>query len=155
MKKKRDDSVSLSLKVTRIMKITLILILVGVIQVSATTYAQEHRISVSVKNGTFYDVVSQIERQSEFMFFYKSEEIDGNQRINLNAKNKLVSEILDEITKNNNLTYKVYKNEDWIKDNIDHCTNNGGEHTDLCKSLCCNERVHSHNDQYKTFFVQM
>ena len=83
MKKKRDDSVSLSLKVTRIMKITLILILVGVIQVSATTYAQE------------------------FMFFYKSEEIDGNQRINLNAKNKLVSEILDEITKNNNLTYKV------------------------------------------------
>ena len=31
MKKKRDDSVSLSLKVTRIMKITLILILVGVI----------------------------------------------------------------------------------------------------------------------------
>jgi len=42
MKKKRDDSVSLSLKVTRIMKITLILILVGVIQVSATTYAQEH-----------------------------------------------------------------------------------------------------------------
>ena len=86
MKKKRDDSVSLSLKVTRIMKITLILILVGVIQVSATTYAQEHRISVSVKNGTFYDVVSQIERQSEFMFFYKSEEIDGNQRINLNAK---------------------------------------------------------------------
>ena len=102
MKKKRDDSVSLSLKVTRIMKITLILILVGVIQVSATTYAQEHRISVSVKNGTFYDVVSQIERQSEFMFFYKSEEIDGNQRINLNAKNKLVSEILDEITKNNN-----------------------------------------------------
>lgn len=49
MKKKRDDSVSLSLKVTRIMKITLILILVGVIQVSATTYAQEHRISVSVK----------------------------------------------------------------------------------------------------------
>ena len=104
MKKKRDDSVSLSLKVTRIMKITPILILVGVIQVSATTYAQEHRISVSVKNGTFYDVVSQIERQSEFMFFYKSEEIDGNQRINLNAKNKLVS---DEITKNNNLTYKV------------------------------------------------
>ena len=83
MKKKRDDSVSLSLKVTRIMKITLILILVGVIQVSATTYAQEHRISVSVKNGTFYDVVSQIERQSEFMFFYKSEEIDGTQRINL------------------------------------------------------------------------
>ena len=68
MKKKRDDSVSLSLKVTRIMKITLILILVGVIQVSATTYAQEHRISVSVKNGTFYDVVSQIKDNLNLCF---------------------------------------------------------------------------------------
>lgn len=91
------------------MKITLMLILVGILQISATTYAQEHRISVSVENGTFYDVVSQIEKQSEFMFFYKSEEIDNDQRINLNAKNKLVSEILNEITKNNNLTSLLSK----------------------------------------------
>ena len=107
MKKERDDSRLLSLKITRIMKITAILILAGILQVSAVTYAQEHRISVAVENGTFYDVVSQIEKQSEFMFFYKSEEIDNNQRINLKVKNKLVSEILSEITKNNNLTYKI------------------------------------------------
>ena len=100
MKKKRDDSAFLSLKTTRIMKITAIFILAGILQVSAVTYAQEHRISVEVKNGTFYEVVSQIEKQSKFMFFYKSEEIDNNQRINLNVKNKLVSEILNEITKN-------------------------------------------------------
>lgn len=107
MKKERDDSRLLSLKITRIMKITAIFILAGIIQVSAVTYAQEHRISVAVENGTFYDVVSQIEKQSEFMFFYKSEEIDNNQRINLKVKDKLVSEVLSEITKNNNLTYKI------------------------------------------------
>ena len=59
MKKKRDDSAFLSLKTTRIMKITAIFILAGILQVSAVTYAQEHRISVEVKNGTFYEVVSQ------------------------------------------------------------------------------------------------
>ena len=53
---------------------------------SAVTYAQEHRISVEVKKWNFYEVVSQIEKQSKFMFFYKSEEIDNNQRINLNVK---------------------------------------------------------------------
>ncbi|MFQ8829291.1 MAG: hypothetical protein ACLR80_06805 [Parabacteroides merdae] len=53
MKKKRDDSAFLSLKTTRIMKITAIFILAGILQVSAVTYAQEHRISVEVKNGTF------------------------------------------------------------------------------------------------------
>lgn len=107
MEKERDDSVLLLLKITRIMKITLILALVGILQLSATTYAQEQRISVVVENGTFYDVVSQIEKQSEFMFFYKSEEIDNNQRISLKVKDKLVSEILDEIAKNNNLTYRI------------------------------------------------
>lgn len=107
MKKKQDDSILLPLKIVHVMKITLMLVLVGIIQVSAATYAQEHRISVHVKNGTFYDVVSQIEKQSEFMFFYKSEEISGIQRINLNVKDKLVSEILNEITKNNNLSYTI------------------------------------------------
>lgn len=107
MKKERDGSRLLPLKITRIMKITLILALAGILQISATTYAQEHRISVSVENGTFYDVVSQIEKQSEFMFFYRSEEIDDNLRINLSVRDKLVSDILNEITKNNNLTYKI------------------------------------------------
>lgn len=107
MKKERDGSRLLPLKMTRIMKITLILALAGILQISATTYAQGHRISVSVENGTFYDVVSQIEKQSEFMFFYRSEEIDDNLRINLQVRDKLVSDILNEITKNNNLTYKI------------------------------------------------
>jgi len=107
MKKKRDYSERLCLKIWHIMKITTILILLGVIHVSAATYAQEHRISVEIENGTFYDVVSQIEKQSEFMFFYKSEEIDNGQRITLRANNKLVADILNEITKSRDLSYKI------------------------------------------------
>ena len=106
MKKKREGS-QLPLKITRIMKIMLMFILVGIMQASANTYAQEHRITLSIENGTFYDVVSQIEKQSEFMFFYKSEEIDNTQKINLNVKDKLISEVLNEIMKNSDLTYKV------------------------------------------------
>ncbi len=106
MKKKREGS-QLPLKITRIMKIMLMFILVGIMQASANTYAQEHRITLSIENGTFYDVVSQIEKQSEFMFFYKSEEIDNTQKISLNVKDKLISEVLNEIMKNSDLTYKV------------------------------------------------
>lgn len=39
MKKERDDSRLLSLKITRIMKIMLMFILVGILQISAITYA--------------------------------------------------------------------------------------------------------------------
>ena len=107
MKKKRDGTTKLCLKTGRIMKITTILILAGIIHVSATTYAQNQRISVQIENGTFYDVVSQIEKQSEFMFFYKSEEIDNNNRITLKAHNKLVSEILNEVLNKRDLSYKI------------------------------------------------
>ena len=53
------------------MKILLILILVGVIQVSAHNVRNRNiGFPVSVKeNGTFYDVVSIDRKTTEFMFF--------------------------------------------------------------------------------------
>ncbi|MDR1407801.1 MAG: TonB-dependent receptor [Tannerella sp.] len=89
------------------MKLTIILIMAGVMYVSASSYAQEHRLSIEVKNGTFYDIVTQIEKQSEFMFFYKSEEIDNSQRVTLIARNKLVSEILNELVSDQGLSYRI------------------------------------------------
>src|SRR5574344_1166876 len=106
MENKLSDII-LYLKIGRILKITMVFLLLGIIQVSAASYAEDHRISVAVENGTFYDVISQIEKQSEFMFFYKSEEIDNNQRYTLNMKDKTASEVLNVITKNNHLSYRI------------------------------------------------
>jgi TonB-linked SusC/RagA family outer membrane protein len=107
MNKKRIKKDNVCLKIGRIMKLTIILALAGVAYASASSYAQEHRVSVEVKNGTFYDVVTQIERQSEFMFFYKSAEIDNSQHITLIAKNKLVSEVLNELISEQGLNYRI------------------------------------------------
>jgi TonB-linked SusC/RagA family outer membrane protein len=63
--------------------------------------------SITVKDGTFYDVVKQIEKQSDFLFFYKNEEINDNQRVSLVAKNKLLFEILDELLKDQGLGYRI------------------------------------------------
>jgi TonB-linked SusC/RagA family outer membrane protein len=107
MKKKRNCISKLCIEITRIMKIVTVLIMASIIHVSAATYAQEHRISVRIENGTFYDVVTQIEKQSEFMFFYKSEEIDNNQLITIEARNKLVSDILNELLKGRGMSYQI------------------------------------------------
>lgn len=107
MEKKRKEYVLLCEKNRRIMKNITLFLLIGVLHLSASTYAQEQRISITIDNGTFYDVVSEIENQSEFMFFYKSEEINNDQRFDFKLKDKLVSEILDEITKQNNLSYTI------------------------------------------------
>ena len=55
-------------KIKSIMKITLLFLILGILHVSADTYAQKAQVTVEVKNGTFYDVVSEIEKQTEFMF---------------------------------------------------------------------------------------
>lgn len=107
MKKKTDDSSFVRLKVTRIMKITTFLLLISILQVSASTYAQNQRVSVAVENGTLYDVISQIENGSDYMFFYNSDEIDNNRKISFRAEDKPISEILGEMFRNNGLTYKV------------------------------------------------
>ncbi|MDR3268514.1 MAG: TonB-dependent receptor [Tannerella sp.] len=106
MNKKRNNS-KLYIKIKRSMQIATLLILAGIVHLSASTYAEEHRISVQIKNGTFYEVITQIEQQSEFMFFYKSEEIDNNLRVTLEAKNKLVFDILNELLKNRGLHYQI------------------------------------------------
>jgi TonB-linked SusC/RagA family outer membrane protein len=84
-----------------------VLMLAGGLRASAAPYAMEQRISVHVTNGTFYDVVTQIEKQSEFMFFYKSEEIDDSRNITIEASNKLVSDILNELLRNRGLTWRI------------------------------------------------
>ena len=105
--KKNLNRDKLLLKITRIMKKTTILLFICIIHASAIPYAEAQRVSIQIKNGTFYDVVAQIEKQSEFMFFYKSEEVDNNQPITLEATNKLVTEILDEMLKDRGLNYQI------------------------------------------------
>ena len=89
------------------MKITLLFLILGILHVSADTYAQKAQVTVEVKSGTFYDVVSEIEKQTEFMFFYKSEDIDNSKQVDIQVKNRQVTDVLNELLKNTNLTYRI------------------------------------------------
>lgn len=110
MKNKPNGGIYVCQKMLCIMKITIFLLLFSVLQISAKSYAQVQRISVDVKNGTFYDVVSQIEKQSEFRFFYENTEINNHSNVNLKVKNKLVQEVLDELAENNGISYEISGN---------------------------------------------
>ena len=65
--------VSLNLKRTiKIMKLTVLMLAVCLSSVVASTYAQTATLNVSAKNETLEKVLKQIEKQSEFLFFYRS-----------------------------------------------------------------------------------
>lgn len=106
MEKYQDWSL-LPPKIKRIMKLTLLFTLLCILHISANTYAQTTQVSVDVKNGTFYDVVKQIEIQSEYLFFYDSKEIPNDLPVSLQATNSNINVILDQLAEKHNLSYKI------------------------------------------------
>lgn len=100
--------VSVNLKRTiKIMKLTLVMLLVCLSSVVASTYAQTATVNVSAKNATLESVLKQIEKQSEFLFFYNLEEINKNEKISINKKNANIQEVLDAIAAKTGLKYTI------------------------------------------------
>jgi hypothetical protein len=110
MKKKwfNDEGSRHSLfKWLRVMKLTMIFLLVALIQVSASVYSQQTKLSISLQNASVKEVLKQIEDQSEFFFLYKNENIDVNRIVNVDIKEKSVENLLDQVFKGTTVSYEV------------------------------------------------
>ncbi|MDP3434696.1 MAG: carboxypeptidase-like regulatory domain-containing protein, partial [Bacteroidota bacterium] len=80
------------------MKLTLTLILFAVLAATAgSTYSQSARINLKMQDASLVDVFREIERTSEFGFFFKSEEIDLSRRVSIDLKNVSIEEVLKKI----------------------------------------------------------
>ena len=73
----------------KIMKLTVLMLTVCLSGVFASTYAQTATLNVSAKNETLENVLKQIEKQSEFLFFYNLEDI--NKDVKISVKNSCFS----------------------------------------------------------------
>ena len=85
-------------KLFLIMKLTVILLLISVAQLFAReVYSQEAKVSLKVDNSAIGDVLSKIEKQTSYLFFYKKNEIDVDKKVSINATDQKVSEVLNTI----------------------------------------------------------
>lgn len=94
-------------KLLLIMKLTTLLFLAGLMQVSATVYSQATKFKFSAQNEQIVDVLKEIEETSNFRFFYIREQVDVERRVTVKANNSTVEEILDDIFKGQGINYKV------------------------------------------------
>jgi len=109
MKKKRcsHDYWSLNCQIFRKMKLTILLLLVGIITGWATeTYSQSSKLTLNFNNSKIENVLRQIEDQSEYRFFYNGK-IDVDRLINLNFEQKSVSEVLSTIFSGTDVKYTI------------------------------------------------
>ena len=94
-------------KLLRIMKLTSFLILVFVISLSASSYSQSTKLSIQVINGSFIEVLKQIENQSEFYFYYNKEEISSLKDVSIQVSDMKIQEVMETLVKGTNLNYKI------------------------------------------------
>jgi len=74
---------------------------------SNNSYSQSTKISLNLKNKTVKQVLSEIERNSEFIFFYQDDILDTNIKVSIDANNETVADILNEVLSATGNTYFV------------------------------------------------
>ncbi|WP_199501942.1 TonB-dependent receptor [Mucilaginibacter conchicola] len=91
------------------MKLVIVLLLTGLMQVHAKVYSQKlfsfdkEKISVS-------DMFKQIERGSDYSIFYRLDQVDKNKVISVHAKNASIADIMKQVLQNQALTFHVVDN---------------------------------------------
>ena len=92
-------------KIVRIMKLTALLILVALLQVSAKSDAQT--VTLSVKNSPLQSVLAEIKRQTGYEFFFNESMLESAKPITLNVKNAPLEEVLKTCFENQPFSYSI------------------------------------------------
>jgi len=91
----------------RKMKLTILIVTVSILScLSAETYSQTTKLTITENNSTLLNVLRTIEAQSEFKFFY-NEKVDVNKQVSVEVSQKSVTEILDKVLSSTSIKYKV------------------------------------------------
>src|SRR5665648_695993 len=91
----------------RIMKLTFIFILLGLMSFASVSYSQAKRLTFESKNATIESVFKQIEALSEFKFAYNSTKLDVDKKISLKVENQTIDAILSKILGSANFNYQI------------------------------------------------
>jgi len=94
-------------KLLRIMKLTVFLLIVFTVHVSATVYSQNTKLSLNLQNSSVKYVLEQIEAQTKCRFIYSNESINMDRKVNLHVENKTVKDILDVLFSDAGIKYVI------------------------------------------------
>jgi TonB-linked SusC/RagA family outer membrane protein len=85
-----------------IMRNALLLILISAFQVVASSsYSQTKKLSVSLEEVPIKQVLTAIEKQSEFYFLYNSELINVDKKVSVSVENETINSVLDKLFDDN------------------------------------------------------
>lgn len=81
----------------RIMKHTCFMLVLFVFQCAASSYAQNTKIDLNIKQSTLKQVFKEIESKTEYTFFYNDEILDLERIVDISAKKETIENILEKV----------------------------------------------------------
>ncbi len=100
------------------MKLSLYLFVIALFQIQASTYSQNTKVSLDLENVTIEKVFLEIEKLTEFKFFYNNE-INFNKRINAKFKKQKISIILKKIFSDSSIDFEVFDKQIILKKRLE------------------------------------
>lgn len=97
------------------MKLTFLFSLFIVCSVSASTDAQNYKVSMKKTDCKIIEIFKEIEKNSDFLFCYNDDQVDVSRRTDIDVKNASLEDVLKQLFKGTNYEYKVVNNQIMIK----------------------------------------
>jgi TonB-linked SusC/RagA family outer membrane protein len=99
------------------MRVTLYLIFLFMIQVSASTgFSQEAKLSLDLKNTTVNGALNAIEQQTQYFFLFNNKLVDVNRMVSVHCKDAEIGQVLDDLFEGTDVEY-IIKNRQIILTN--------------------------------------
>ncbi|RHR47544.1 SusC/RagA family TonB-linked outer membrane protein, partial [Parabacteroides sp. AF17-28] len=97
-------------KILSVMRLTMLCLLVFSLNISASVYSQNTKLSLNVENQSIKDILYLIENQSDFRFIYESGEVDLSKKVTVNVKEQTVEAVLKQLFENVGINYEITEN---------------------------------------------
>ena len=97
-------------KLLMLMKLCLLFMCVFTLTLSASSFAQQERVSLDLKNVSMKVLLDEIQKQTNWCFLFNPEQTKQLGKLSLRVENETVEEVLNRILKDTDLTFK-FKND--------------------------------------------
>src|SRR5476651_61210 len=87
------------------MKLTVIILITAILQVSATSFAQ--KVTLSAKEAALVDVFNQIRVQTGYDFLFTASTLQNARPVTIQVKNVELNDVLNQIFKDQKLDYTI------------------------------------------------
>ncbi|MDR1274570.1 MAG: carboxypeptidase-like regulatory domain-containing protein, partial [Odoribacteraceae bacterium] len=89
------------------MKLVVPLLFLFTLQMNATTYGQETRVSVNLEKATFRETARALKAETGYTFLYRDQQVEALRPFSIRCHDMELREVLEACLKDSDLTFKV------------------------------------------------